>query len=340
MPATQLERLQRTGHRRLGTPRSGFRYVRAGGRAVSAKDRERIAALHLPPAWTDVFISPSPTARLQAIGKDAAGRWQYRYHPAFLRRQQARKYDRLQAFARALPGMRRHVAADLRRPGLPREKVMACALRILSTCFVRPGSAAYAEENGSIGLATLRPRHVAVRGDTVTFDFPGKSKQRQHRRITDRLVARTVRQMLRVPGKELFKYVSGDGAVVDVRRRGINQYIKEVMGRHFSAKDFRTWAGTLICACALARAGAVEHATPGARRRAVVQAVKDTAAQLGNTPAVCRSSYINPSVLSSFERGQVVDRYFNDVEELVRHRAAGYHASEKALLRLLRRCAA
>ncbi|HVE81996.1 MAG TPA: DNA topoisomerase IB [Myxococcales bacterium] len=329
MPQTQLDRLQRTGHRRLGTKRSGFRYARADGRAVSAQERKRIDALRVPPAWTHVFVNPSPTARLQAVGQDAAGRWQYRYHPAFLRRQEARKYARLEAFARALPAMRRRVAADLRRPGLPRDKVMACVLRILSTAFVRPGSAAYAEENGSVGLATLRPKHVKVRGDTVVLDFPGKAKQRQHREVRDRQVASAVRAMLRVPGKELFKWVADDGAVVDVRRRSINAYIKEVMGQHFSAKDFRTWAGTLICACALARAG--QWGT-----KAAVEAVKETAAKLGNTPAVCRASYISPSVLSSFERGRVVDHYFHDVEELGRHRGAGYHASERALLRLLR----
>src|SRR4051812_4830809 len=283
MPMTQLDRLQRRGYRRLGTPRSGFRYARADGRPLPAEERERVLALHLPPAWTDVFIAPSPGARLQAVGRDAAGRWQYRYHPAFLRRQQERKYERLLAFARALPAMRRRVAADLRRPGLPRDKVMACVLRTLSMCFMRPGSAAYADENGSIGLATLRPKHVKVRGDTVVFDFPGKSRQRQHRELTDRQVARTVRELLRVRGKELFKWIADDGAVVDVRRRSINEYIKEVMGEHFSAKDFRTWVGTLICACALARAGTEDGETPRARRRKVAEAVKETAAQLGNT---------------------------------------------------------
>jgi DNA topoisomerase-1 len=338
---TQLEYLRRTGIRRLGTAQKGFRYVRADGRAASREDRERIEAMRLPPAWTEVAISPSATARLQAVGRDAAGRWQYRYHASHTRRQEERKFQRIVGFARALPRMRRRVNADLRQRGLGRDKVMAAILRILGTCFIRPGSQQYADENGSFGIATLRRQHVRVSGDTVTFDFPGKSGKQHHRQLKDRQVAAVVRQLLKVPGRDVFKFVLDDGFVVDVRRRHINEYIQEVMGAQYSAKDFRTWAGTLICACALAKArervkqemgdGAPVKKT--AVKRTMVAAVKEAAEHLGNTPAVAKSSYIYPSVLAMFERGQVVERYFHSVDELAA--SSGLHCSEKALLNLL-----
>jgi DNA topoisomerase-1 len=330
---TQLERLHRTGIRRLGTPRRGFRYVTAAGRPVGAEVRSRIEALKIPPAWKNVFIHPSARGSLQAIGQDAAGRWQYLYHEAHAARREREKFERLLHFADALPRMRRTVAADLSRPGLGREKVLACILRILSTCFLRPGSQIYAEENGSYGIATLKPRHVTVKGDHVQFDFPGKWGKKQHREMHDRRVARIVRQLVKVPG-EVFKYRDAEGRWVDIRRRHINDYIKEVMGDAFSAKDFRTWAGTLICACALARAGADVSDSKRARKRKVVAAIQQTARMLGNTPAICRSSYIYPAVLNQFERGRVIDRYFDDVQELAERR--GLHGSERALLAMLK----
>lgn len=304
---TQLEALQRNGIQRLGTARSGFRYRRAGGGKVSAAERERISALRLPPAWTKVAINPSPTANLQAVGMDAAGRWQYRYSPAFVARRQRRKFHRLLRFAHALPRMRQAVARGLRGQALDHDRVMACVLRILSTCFIRPGSQAYADEHGAYGLATLLKRHVTVKGDLVAFDFTGKSAQRQHRELRDRRVARVVRALIaRSPGKPLFQYQNGDGAWVDVRRGHINRWIKAVMGEGFSAKDFRTWAGTLLCATALAKAGCVDGESKAARKKKVVAAVKETADHLGNTAAVCRSAYIEPSVLQGFAKGQVL----------------------------------
>ena len=254
---THIERLQKAGIRRLGTPKQGFHYELTSGKRVAARERARIDALKLPPAWTDVLISASPSAKLQAMGKDGAGRWQYRYHASFTKQRETAKYRRIVDFARALPKLRRRVAADLRKRGLGRDRVMACLLRILGTCFIRAGSQQYADENQSFGLATLRAKHVKVKGDKVIFDFPGKSGQHQHRELVDRQVARVVRESLKVPGRDIFKFVLDDGAVVDVRRRHINDYIREVMGGNYSAKDFRTWAGTLICACALARAQGV-----------------------------------------------------------------------------------
>ncbi|MFY1827737.1 DNA topoisomerase IB [Myxococcus fulvus] len=335
---TRLERLQREGLRRVGSPARGFRYVDASGRPVSAKTKERIEALRLPPAWRDVFISRSPTESLQAVGRDAAGRWQYRYHATHRRKADEAKFRRIVGFARALPRMRRRVNADLRRQGLGRDKVLAATLRILGTCFIRPGSQRYAQANASFGIATLRRNHVRVCGDTVSFDFPGKSGKQQRRQLTDRRVATLVRKLLKVPGRDVFKYVLDDGLVVDVRRRHINAYIQEVMGEGYSAKDFRTWAGTLICACALARARA-KQAHPQAKgpalKKSMFAAVKEVAEHLGNTPAVARSSYIYPSVLALFERGQVVDRYFESVDELTSSCGDRLHCSEKALLYLL-----
>lgn len=332
---TLLKKLTATGLRRRGTPKSGFRYVRADGRPAAAADVARIGDLKIPPAWKDVLVHPSPTGAVQAIGKDGAGRWQYLYHERRTARREKEKFERLVHFADALPAMRRAVTRDLALPGMPREKVLACVLRILSTCFLRPGSQVYAEENGSYGIATLRAKHVTVRGDLVSFDFRGKSARQQHRELRDRRVALIVRELARVPG-EVFKYRDAEERWVDIRRRDINVYIKEVMGERFSAKDFRTWAGTLICACALARAGAEAAETKTERKRKVVAAIQETAEKLGNTPAVCRSSYIYPAVFSSFERGRVLDRYFENVEELVKRRAHALHGSEEALLKLLK----
>ncbi len=336
---SQLEELRRVGVRRIGSPKSGFRYVRRNGRRVSAEEAERIRALRLPPAWTDVFVNPSPLGKLQAVGKDKAGRWQYRYHPSFMKRRSEAKYRRLMRFAAALPRIRRAVDEHLRLPGLPREKVLACAVRVLSACFMRAGSREYAEKNGSFGVATLRRKHVSVRGDLVRFDYTGKAGKRQVRELRDRRVAGIVRQCLALPGRELLKFLADDGAV-DVRRRHINLYLKEISGGPFTAKDFRTWAGTLICACELARHHA--EALPGRtdRKKLVAAAVKATAAKLGNTPAVCRTSYIYPGVIDGFQSGKVVERYFENVEELAFRRGRGLHGSEKALLTLLRSRAA
>jgi len=333
---TQLERLQKHGIRRLGTSGRNFRYAASNDAKVDREHLARINALRIPPAWTDVAINRSAGGLLQAVGMDAAGRWQYLYHANHIARSNRKKFDRLLRFAQALPKMRKTVARELRKPGLGRERVMACILRILSTCFIRPGSQIYASENGSYGLATLRPKHVSAKGDLVIFDFKGKSQVQQHQELKDRQVAKVVRDLLKQPAREVFKY-ENDGAFVNIKRRHINDYIKEVMGEGFSAKDFRTWAGTLVCACALARAGIDLTDTKTSRRKKIVAAIKETAETLGNTPAVCRSAYICPDVLGSFERGKVIERYFETVEELVNYRGRPLHHAERALLRLLKR---
>jgi DNA topoisomerase-1 len=333
---TNLERLQNIGIRRLGSPKRGFRYKPVSGRLTKA-DLDRIENLKIPPAWTDVFINPAAKGRLQAIGKDTAGRWQYLYHESHTRAQELRKFRRITKFANAIPKMRGTVSRHLRQPGLTRERVLAAVLRILSTCFMRPGSEVYANEHGSYGIATLRRKHVTVKGDLIEFDFPGKAGVRQQRQLRDHQVARVIRATARLPGYNVFKYENGDGKPVVVTRRHINEYIKEVMGSSFSAKDFRTWAGTLVCACALARANGEILEKKTARNKRIVAAIKETAEVLGNTPAVCRGSYVCPEIINSFEKGKVIDASAQNLDELIAYRGRGLHKAEEALLKFLKR---
>jgi DNA topoisomerase I len=329
---TSIEQLQRSGIRRAGSPKSGFRWVGANKR-----DLGRLEDLKIPPAWADVAVSRSPNAKLQAIGRDKKGRWQYRYSDAAVLERERRKYEKLVAFGKALPRLRKEIDRRLALPGLPRERVLGCILRILSTCFLRPGSEVYAKENGSFGVATLQNRHASVHGDTIQFDYLGKSGKRQVHDLRDRRVARTVRELKRMGGGQLFKYRNGDGELVKVTRQMINEEIKAVMGERFSAKDFRTWAGTLICAGVLARLfrEAVNGVTD--RRKLLTAAVKQTAEQLGNTPAVCKSSYIWPSILSSAYNGELLEPSFPTVEELITCVGRKRSACESALLELLRK---
>jgi DNA topoisomerase-1 len=332
---TNIERLQNIGIRRLGSPKRGFRYKPVSGRLTKA-DLDRIQELKIPPAWTDVAINPAATGRVQVIGKDAAGRWQYLYHASHTRAQELRKFQRITKFAQAIPEMRKAVARHLRQPGLTRERVLAAILRILSTCYMRPGSEVYANENGSYGIATLRRKHVNVKGDLIEFDFPGKSGVRQQRQLRDRQVARVIRDTMKLPGFNVFKYQNGDGNPSKVTRRHINDYIKEVMGSNFSAKDFRTWAGTLVCACALARVDDEIPEKKTARKKNIVAAIKETAEVLGNTPAVCRSSYVCPEIINSYEKGQVIDHCNGKLEDLIAYRGRGLHDAEQSLLKFLK----
>jgi DNA topoisomerase-1 len=333
-----LAKLQQEGIRRVGSPRAGFRFFSARGQALGRAEVERIRALRIPPAWTDVRISPLPSAKLQAIGRDRAGRWQYRYHPEFARRRAAAKYRRLLRFASALPRIRAAVARDMRRRGLARERVLATMVRILETCHMRPGSEAYVAENGSYGLTTIRAGHVEVAGDRVVFDYPGKSGQRQVRELRDRRVARLVRTLLRTPGRDLFQFEDEDGGVVDVRRRHLNTYIREAAGAPFTAKDFRTWAGTLVCASELARALSRAD-SPAPRKRLVNAALDATARQLGNTRAVARASYVSPAVLDEFVRGRAIACGFGPDELFATASRARLHAVERALVAFLRQAA-
>lgn len=333
---TNIERLQNIGIRRLGSPKRGFRYKPVSGKLTKA-DLDRIDELKIPPAWTDVAINPAANGRVQVIGKDAAGRWQYLYHANHTRAQELRKFKRITKFAQSIPQMRKTVARHLRQSGMTRERVLAAILRILSTCYMRPGSEVYASENGSYGIATLRRKHVNVKGDLIEFDFPGKSGVRQQQQLRDRQVARVIRAGMKMPGFNVFKYQNGDGKPVVLTRRHINEYIKEVMGSSFSAKDFRTWAGTLVCACALAREADDIPEKKTARKKKIVAAIKETAEVLGNTPAVCRSSYVCPEIINSFEKGQVIDNCSSKVEDLISYRGRGLQDAEQSLLKFLKR---
>jgi DNA topoisomerase-1 len=334
---TTIERLRAKGIRRTGSAQRGFRYQHSDGRKLTLAELARIESLRIPPAWKDVRINPAAGGAVQALGRDAAGRWQYLYHEKYVHLRERKKMARLIQFAQSLPELRKTVARHLRLPGLPRERVMAAIQRILSASFIRPGSQIYADENGSYGIATLRPQHVKVKGDLIVFDFPGKSGVKQHREFRDRRVARVIRELLNQGCREVFAYQNGDGQFVDVKRRHINRYIKEVMGQNFSAKDFRTWAGTLICACALARDGAAANGHKVISQRQWATAIKEAAAALGNTPAVCRKSYVCPVLFDRFQKGEVVAHYFNSVEDLINYRGTGLHPAERSLLRFLKR---
>ena len=330
---TRIERLQRIGIRRPGSPKSGFRYLHADGSSVAREDLDRIHGLKLPPAWTDVAIDPSASASLQAIGKDAAGRWQYRYHEARVRRRERQKVERMIAFAGALPRLRAAIARDMALPGLPREKVFAAIVRIIATRYLRPGSRQYAEENDSYGLVTLRKKHASSGAGSVRLRFRGKSGKDHAVELTHPDVVRLVRACMKLPGRQLFQYRAAEGEIAGATRKALNAYIKDIMGGKFSAKDFRTWAGTLVCANLLAREADRIPETRRGRRRVVTAAVRETARRLGNTPAVCRASYISPTVLSAFERGKTLPATVAAVDRLVERRSL--HRAEKALVALL-----
>lgn len=280
----------------------GVGYRDAEGRPVrDAATLERIRALVLPPAWTEVWICPSPRGHIQATGRDARGRKQYRYHDDWRQAQDQAKFERIIAFGRALPRLRHRVEADLRRKGLPREKVLAAVVRLMELTLIRVGNDEYAKANKSFGLTTLRDRHAAITATGAVFEFRGKSGKVHCTGFRDRRLARIVKACQDIPGQRLFQYVDPEGARHPVESADVNTYIRAAIGDQFSAKDIRTWAGTLAAARALVEPpGAVEAAE--AKRR-VVTTVKAVAGLLGNTAAVCRGSYIHPLVLEAYERG-------------------------------------
>jgi DNA topoisomerase-1 len=275
--------------------------VRPNGRVVGADELARIKSLVIPPAWVDVWICPNPRGHLQATGRDARGRKQYRYHPRFRQMRDEAKYGRLPAFAQALRRIRRRTAADVRRRGLSRVKVLAAAVQLLEKTLIRIGNEEYARANGSIGLTTMHDRHATIRGGTVRFEFRGKSGVAHAVDLHDARLARIVKACRDLPGYELFQYVDEQGTRQTICSDDVNAYLRHISGDDFTAKDFRTWAGTVLAAQALARLARFKSQTEA--KRNVVQAIADVAKRLGNTKSVCRKCYIHPAILAAYMDG-------------------------------------
>lgn len=305
-------------------------------------ERARIARLRIPDAWRDVAIAANRAARLQAVGRDGAGRWQYLYLARHTEKRSRRKFDRLAAFARALPALRAAMRRDLARAGLPLERACAAAVLLLSAAALRAGSERYAGDRGTFGLATLRPDHVTARGAVVHLRYPGKRRILQHHELRSPRVAALVRELLEHPGPELFKYVDSRGRLRDLRHEHLNAYLQHVMGARFTARDFRTWHASLVCASelrlrALALGQSVARAPRREVRSALRAAMEATAHRLGNTLAVTRKSYVHPALVSAFREGRVVARSLSRPEVLTEQTPVGLHPVERALLRLLER---
>ncbi|MFN2568772.1 MAG: DNA topoisomerase IB [Candidatus Dormibacteria bacterium] len=286
-------------------PRRGgaFTYTTPDGATIRDPETiQRIRHLAIPPAWTDVWICPNPRGHLQATGRDARRRKQYRYHPRWREVRDETKFTSMWAFGAALPGLRERVAHDLALPGLPREKVVATVVRLLDITYIRVGNEEYARQNESFGLTTLRNRHVQVRGAGVRFEFRGKSGKVHSVNVRDRRVATIVKRCQDLPGHELFQYVEPDGARGTVESEDVNAYLGYVTGQPFTAKDFRTWAGTVLAACALRD---MESGSTVQARRNITQVVASVAHRLGNTPAVCRKCYVHPDVITSHLDGSL-----------------------------------
>jgi DNA topoisomerase-1 len=312
------------GFTRHGEP-GKFEYRDAKGSAIAdEKTLERIRSLAIPPAWTDVWICRDERGHLQATGRDARARKQYRYHTMWRSTREADKFDQLPAFAEALPAIRRRVRADLALPGLPRRKVLAAIVRLLESTCIRIGNERYAEANDSFGLTTLRNHHVRVRGARIEFRFRGKSGKFHQIAIDDPRLARIIRHCRDLPGEELFQYLDDDDSVQSVGSSDVNEYLREASGREVTTKNFRTWAGSLVVASELARS----EGPPSAAR--INAAVREAAQRLGNTPAICRKSYVHPRVLDPLTWQRARRR------SATRDRARGLRAEEHALLRILR----
>jgi DNA topoisomerase I len=282
--------------------RKGFRYFDPEReRVLESETLARIKSLVVPPAWNDVWICPNPKGHLQATGRDAKGRKQSRYHPRWREVRDETKYERLLSFGGALPAIRERVEQDLARPALPREKILAAIVRLMETTFIRVGNVEYAKQNQSYGLTTMRGKHVQVEGSTITFKFQGKSGVRHAVDITDRRLARIIQRCQDIPGYELFQYVDGEGLHHTIDSADVNDYLREATEQHFTAKDFRTWAGTVLACARLHELDVFESETEA--KKNVVEIVKAVAARLGNTPSVCRKCYIHPAVIEAYVKG-------------------------------------
>jgi DNA topoisomerase-1 len=311
----------------------GFSYVAPHGRPLrNEKELMRIRSLAIPPAWTDVWISPWADGHLQATGRDARGRKQYRYHSRWREVRDETKYARMVAFGDALPRIRRRVSSDLESDGLPREKVLAAVARLLDETLIRVGNEEYVRDNDSFGVTTLRDRHVEIEGASIRLEFRGKGGKRHEVDLEDRGLARIIRRCRDIPGQDLFQYLDDEGNRQVVRSDDLNDYLREIGGDDFTAKDFRTWAGTVLGATAL---GAADPCTSEAHaRRVIADAVKRVAECLGNTPAICRKCYIHPEIFTGYQDGSL--HHALDGRIRGRRSRTGLSAAERSVLEFLR----
>ena len=324
----------RPGLRRERVAEHEFRYTDAHGAKVGDEATlARIKSLVIPPAWTDVWISAQANGHLQATGRDQRGRKQSRYHPKWRVVRDENKYERMIHFAAALPALRDHVKKDLAKPGLPREKVLATIVSVMEQTHIRVGNMEYAKENKSYGLTTMRNKHVRVDGSEITFDFQGKSRVHHTISLHDRKIARVIKACSDLPGYELFQYVDHEGNHHAIDSHDVNEYLRNVTGQHFTAKDFRTWAGSVLACDLLREFGPFETATQA--KKNVVEAIKSVAAKLGNTPSVCRKCYVHPAVLEAYLGGITPQEAKREIEqEMAAHKTA-LRTEERALVELL-----
>jgi DNA topoisomerase-1 len=311
-----------------------FRYFKPDGTPL--KDPTvlaRIKSLAIPPAWTEVWICTNANGHLQATGRDARKRKQSRYHPRWREVRDETKYERMKIFGEALPKIREHVERDLALPGLPREKVLATIVRLLETTFIRVGNEEYARENHSYGLTTLHNKHADIKGSTVHFKFKGKSGKLHNIDVQDRRLARIVKQCQDLPGYELFQYVDEDGSQRSIDSDDVNEYLRSITGQPFTAKDFRTWAGTCLACAMLREFEAFESQTQA--KKNVVEAVKQVAERLGNTPSVCRKCYVHPAVIESYMGGEMVKSFEEQVKKEMAKSSHALRQEELDFLHLL-----
>jgi DNA topoisomerase-1 len=316
----------------------GFRYVGPDGAPMRDPEvMRRIRSLVIPPAWTNVWICPSANGHLQATGRDARGRKQSRYHPRWSTVRDETKYERMVLFGAALPTIRERVEQHLALPGMPREKILAAIVRLLETTFIRVGNSEYAKQNGSYGLTTLRNKHVSVKGATVTFDFKGKSGVEHSIDLQDRRLAAIIKRCQDLPGYELFQYLDAEGERHSIDAADVNDYLRQITEQDFTAKDFRTWAGTVL-ACEMLRESQPFENESQAKKN-VVAAIKSVAQRLGNTPSVCRKCYVHPAVLESYFSGQMMNAFrkqvAHEIEREVEKDLKALRDEEHALLQLL-----
>ena len=322
--------------RKKASVEGGFHFFDLHGKRITDEaEIKRIHSLAVPPAYTDVWICPSPKGHLQATGRDAKGRKQYRYHPRWRETADANKYGRVMAFASALPGIRKRVDADLSKPGLPREKVIAAVVKLLEKTLIRVGNEEYARTNKHYGLTTLRNRHVHVSGDSIEFSFKGKSGVDHEIDLEDARLAKVVKRCQDMPGQELFQYLDSEGHRHGVDSMDVNAYLQEISGEPFTAKDFRTWAGTVLAAMALREFETFD--SEAAAKKNIVAAIETVAGRLGNTPSVCRKCYIHPAILESYIDGSMLESLRQRAEEELKSENLGsLKPEEAAVVGLLR----